>query len=261
MLVPPVGDALDETEPQLGERVPDADLDTLAIGVGLPEEADPPVAEGVEAPHQGTRLVAIGRADAEDEPVVRRLALRLGAREGRDVDDPLLLVVPEQREDADERRRSDVAEEEEDVLALDQLLGVADGPVRLVAVVLDDEGDSPAMDAAVCVDPLEVGSGSSEQLMPEEARGPRLDVRDAEDDRGKAGRLSRRASRPLGRAPAGGERDDREEKDQRRVRGSRAHGPTCRASGPLRIGLASPVSGSPTRTGSATRFRPSAFAR
>ena len=155
-LIPPVGDGFDNLEIELGQRGGHADFAALPVGIGLAEKPDPAKAHGVKVTDQRACFFAIGCTNIEHEPVVGRRALRIGTAERRHVDDLFFLVVFQQRQDAREGRCTDVIEEEEDPVLLDQVMSILNGGIRLVLVILEDDRDSLAVDSAAVIDAVEI---------------------------------------------------------------------------------------------------------
>jgi len=90
------------------------------------------------------------------------------------------------RDDLDGGRRTHVAEQGEDLLVHDELLGVGHATRRIVAVVLGQQGDLATVDPAAFVDGGEVAHGPQEGLAAQEAGVPGQGERAPDADLGRA---------------------------------------------------------------------------
>ena len=96
--------------------------------------------------------------------------MRLGAGEGEEQVGVLVLKLLQHRQHPSHRRRAHIAEQQEHLVLQHQLQGVLDRRVRLVAVVIDGQGDAAPADAAFVVDLGEVGPGAAVELYAQPPR-------------------------------------------------------------------------------------------
>ncbi|MGY3371525.1 hypothetical protein ACVWZL_008650 [Bradyrhizobium sp. GM2.4] len=109
------------------------------------------------------------------------------------------------------RGRAERVEHDDHLVALDQLADLLDGLRRRIAVVIGDEVDLAAVDAALVVDHLEVGFfGLADDAIGRGRTAIRHDVADLDLGIGRAGVIFF-----LGECGAGGESDDRRCRHQR----------------------------------------------
>ena len=134
---PPVGRLAGDRLPVPGQRRPHAGPAAASVRVGLIEDRDSAAPDANEVIDQSRRLLAVGGAQVEGELPVRRLTLRLGAREGEEDVHLLVLELLQQRQDAGDGRRADVAEQQEDLVLQHQLERVFHARIGLIAVVVE----------------------------------------------------------------------------------------------------------------------------
>ncbi|MEY9756805.1 hypothetical protein ABIE73_004200 [Bradyrhizobium yuanmingense] len=109
------------------------------------------------------------------------------------------------------RGRPERVENDQHLVALDQLANLLDGLWRRIAVVIGDEVDLAAVDAALVVDHLEIGFfGLADDAIGRRRTAVRHDVADLDLGIGRAGVVFL-----LGECSAGGESDGRRCRDQR----------------------------------------------
>jgi hypothetical protein len=106
---------------------------------------------------QASRFFIVGRPQIEDELAVRRLALRLGPGEWKEKERRLILMALQDRQTARDRRRTDIVEQQEDLVLLDEAYRVFDRRQGVVAIVIRLDEDLMAMHAPLAVDVAEVG--------------------------------------------------------------------------------------------------------
>ena len=154
-------------------------LADLAVGVLLEEQADPGDAGiGDQALDLQLDLIEVRGADVEDVFVQRR-AQEFGAGERREEGD---IGLVDQRNRRLAGRRADIAEQREHAVLLDQFFGGGGGARRIVAVVLADQRDLAAVDAAGGVDLLEVGLAAGLDAQSQAGGRSRLGVGHADLD-------------------------------------------------------------------------------
>ena len=129
----------------------------------------------------GVRLHLRGVADAEHVPVAARAGDRVGMAAGHDVQDALF--VRDLRH-GERQRRVDVAEQEIDLVAVDQLARLLHRRAGVAADrILDDELDRAAEDAALGVDLVERHLAADELVLARAGVGAGQRIVEADLDR------------------------------------------------------------------------------
>src|SRR5262249_45347806 len=127
-------------------------------------------------------LLVVGGPQVEDELVIRRLALRLGARKRKKEQYRLVAVAPQERQAAGRRGGTDVIEEQENMIFFDEPNRVIDGRLRIVAVVVRLDDNLSAVDATQAVDVFEVRHRTAIQFDSQTPARPRESGGHADDD-------------------------------------------------------------------------------
>ena len=155
--------------PALGERALRGVGAAPAVGVDLVEQAELASAQPPEALDESGHLLAVRGADIEDVVDIRRLPLRLGAREV--AHEEHVAVTLDDGQGPGQGRRSHVVRQEEHLVLLHELDRVAQAWVGLIAVVERGHHDGTAIDATAGIDLGKVCGGAAPQLRAETGGG------------------------------------------------------------------------------------------
>ena len=154
------------------------------------------------------RFALVGGLPADGPGEVFRIVPLGGARGDEQLRDLLGVQILLDRA---VRWRAERVEYGEHLVALDQLADLLDGLRRRIGVVIGDEVDLAAVDAALVVDHLEIGFfGLADDAIGRRRTAVRHDIADLDLGIGRAGVVFL-----LGEGRAGGESDDRRCRNQR----------------------------------------------
>jgi len=151
---------------RLAHAVPAA----AAVRIHLVEDADPLAVGDHEVVHQFRGFVAVRRPEIEGQAVVRRRALRFGARKREEEVHLPLAEAGQHRQHARDGGRADVVEQQENPILFDQLDRIQDRLRRIVRIVIGLDPDLEAVDAAGGVDVREVRHRAAVQIEAELGR-------------------------------------------------------------------------------------------